>query len=73
MEKKDKQGFVGETYETHFRELRGIAMQKLLGGNLMKAGYFKRDYIVKALNALPNPRLSLDYGVILKRYEMRFI
>jgi hypothetical protein len=44
--------------------VREIATQKLPEGYLLKEGYFKRDYIDKVLNAIPNPRLSLHYNVI---------
>jgi asparagine synthase (glutamine-hydrolysing) len=62
--KKEKRGFASGTYETYLRELREIAMQKLPKGNLVKEAYFKRDYIDKVLNAIPNPRLNLHYNVI---------
>lgn len=62
--KKEKRGFASETYETYLRELREIAIQKLPKGNLVEEGYFKRDYIDKVLNAIPNPKLDLHYNVI---------
>ena len=62
--KKEKSGFASGTYETYLRELREIALQKLPGGNLVKEGYFRQEYIDNVLNALPNPKLSLHYNVI---------
>ena len=64
--KKEKRGFAASTYETYLREGREIAQQKLPEGNLVKEGYFKREYIDKVLNAIPNPRLNLHYDVIWK-------
>ena len=61
---KKKQGFATGTYETYLRELREYAQQKLPEGNLIKEGYFKKEYIDRILNELPNPRLRLHYDVI---------
>lgn len=61
---KKKQGFATGTYETYIRELREYAQQKLPEGNLVKEGYFKKEYIDRILNELPNPRLRLHYDVI---------
>ncbi len=62
--KKEKWGFTMDIYETYLRELREYATQKLPEGDLVKEGYIKKSYIEKVLGELPNPRLSLHYGVI---------
>jgi len=62
--KKEKHGFASGTYSTYLRELKEYAMQKLPEGNLVKKGYFKKNYIEKVLNEIPNPKLTPHYDVI---------
>ena len=38
--------------------------QMLPDGNLVKQGFIQKEYIEKVLNAVPNPRLDLHYGVL---------
>jgi asparagine synthase (glutamine-hydrolysing) len=61
---KKKQGFASGTYEVYLKEGREMMQQMLPDGDLVKQGYIKKEYIEKILNAVPNPKLSLHYGVL---------
>jgi len=62
--KKEKRGFASGIYEPYLKEGRELAMQLLPEGRLVQQGYLKKDYINKILNSIPNPKLTLHYGVI---------
>lgn len=67
LEKK-KRGFATSTVDTYVGELRECAEARLPEGNLVKEGYIKREYVLKILNELPNPRLRLHYEVLWNLY-----
>ena len=62
---KKKQGFASGMYEVYINEGREIMQQILPEGNLVREDYIDKEYINKILNAVPNPKLSLHYGVML--------
>jgi asparagine synthase (glutamine-hydrolysing) len=61
---KTKQGFASGTYEVYLKDGREMMQQMLPCGNLVKRGFIKKEYIERILNAIPNPKLSLHYGVL---------
>lgn len=61
---KEKQGFAAGIYQPYLKEGRELATQILPGGNLVRDGYVKSEYVQKVLKAVPNPKLTLHYGVI---------
>jgi len=62
--KREKRGFAAGIYEPYLKEGRELAKQVLPEGKLVKEGYIKKQYINKILSAVPNPKLTLHYGVI---------
>jgi asparagine synthase (glutamine-hydrolysing) len=65
---KEKRGFASSTLDTYVRELRECAAQSLPEGNLVTNDLIKKDYVLKVLNEIPNPRLRLHYDVIWNLY-----
>jgi len=61
---KKKQGFASGTYEVYLKDGREMMQQMLPDGSLVKQGFIKKEYVEKILNAIPNPKLSLHYGVL---------
>jgi asparagine synthase (glutamine-hydrolysing) len=61
---KKKQGFASGIYEIYLKDGREMMQQMLPDGNLVEQGFIKKEYIKKILNAVPNPRLNIHYGVM---------
>lgn len=61
---KKKQGFASGTYDVYLKEGREMAENILCDGTLVKERHINKEYIEKILRAVPNPKLSLHYGVL---------
>ena len=63
---KNKQGFAPNTYNIYVKELKDISQSILPNGNLIKEGYFNKDYIMNILNRKPHPSLLSHYNLVWK-------